>query len=372
MFDLDVMQAELRSLIYGALLRENEWGAFLDHLTSLLPDAKATLFFHDANHRAGAFSITSGVDDTLSADYAIHYAPMNPWMEGATKRPVGLVVPDQRMLARAELLKSEFYNDFLRPQGVDGAIGVTLHREGSHNSLLSVMSSSAETHDEIGAQRALQSIVPDLQRAFTFYRRRSFPISSDVSGIAADDGDSGLISVGPGRRIRRCNRIAEGILASGHSLYQDAMGRLYSRDPSLIEYLDRCLLLWGRSRDDLPVRSFLLGSAPELPTRVTVIACISDRGERFFRGAECQLIVEPPPSRKVSIRDLQKFYRLTDAEARVCAALAAGATIQEIAASQGVGIETIRTHLRSARQKTGTDRQADLVWLVNRLADRFG
>ena len=140
---------------------------------------------------------------------------------------------------------------------------------------------------------------------------------------------------------------------------------------TILETLDHCLLLWGRSREDLPVRSFLLGSAPELPTRVTVIACISDPGERFFRGAECQLIVEPPPSRQLSICDLQKFYRLTDAEARVCAALASGATIQEIAASQGVGIETIRTHLKSARQKTGTVRQAELVWLVNRLADRF-
>ena len=371
MFDLDVIQAELRSLIYGALLRENEWGAFLDHLTSLLPDAKAVLFFHDASYRAGAFSIASGVEDTLSADYATHYAPMNPWMEGATTRPVGLVVPDQRMLPRTDLVKTEFYNDFLRPQKTEGAIGVTLHREGAHNSLLSVMCSSAETHEEPNAQRALQSIVPDLQRAFTFYRRRSFPVSPDVLGIAASEGDAGLISVGPGRRIRRCNGKAEGILASGHSLYQDAMGRLRSRDPSLIEYLDHCLLLWGRSREDLPVRSFLLGSAPELPTRVTVIACISDPGERFFRGAECQLIVEPPPSRQLSICDLQKFYRLTDAEARVCAALASGATIQEIAASQGVGIETIRTHLKSARQKTGTVRQAELVWLVNRLADRF-
>lgn len=292
-------------------------------------------------------------------------------MDGATKRPVGLVVPDQRMLSRADLLKSEFYNDFLRPQRIDGAIGVTLHREGSHNSLLSV-TSSAKTHEETGAQRALQAIVPDLQRAFTFYRRQPFAISAQAKGSMAAAGDTGMISVGPGRRIRRCNRVAENILAAGHCLFQDAMGRLYSREPTLVDYLDHCLLLWGRSDVDPPTRSFLLASAPELPTRVTVIACLSDQGARFFRGAECHLLIEPPPSRQISIQDVRKFYRLTDAEARVCAALAAGATVQEIAAAQGVGVETIRTHLKSARQKTGTGRQAELVWLVTRLADRLG
>ena len=69
---------------------------------------------------------------------------------------------------------------------------------------------------------------------------------------------------------------------------------------------------------------------------------------------------------------LRTLYGLTRAEAVVAADLAAGLTLEEIAAKANVGIETVRTHVKRAMAKTDTRRQAELVLLVLRSAGFAG
>jgi DNA-binding CsgD family transcriptional regulator len=55
---------------------------------------------------------------------------------------------------------------------------------------------------------------------------------------------------------------------------------------------------------------------------------------------------------------------LTEAERSVLAALVAGRTPEEIAASQGVAITTVRTHIMRLHQKFGVNRTLDVVRLA--------
>jgi DNA-binding CsgD family transcriptional regulator len=61
-----------------------------------------------------------------------------------------------------------------------------------------------------------------------------------------------------------------------------------------------------------------------------------------------------------------KLYGLTGAESRVLLAMAQGLALQEVAAALGVGLHTVKTHLKHIFQKTGAARQADLVALMLR------
>jgi DNA-binding CsgD family transcriptional regulator len=63
---------------------------------------------------------------------------------------------------------------------------------------------------------------------------------------------------------------------------------------------------------------------------------------------------------------LREFFSLTQAEARTASMLVQGQSIEEIATAMGVGIETVRTHVRRALSKTGTSRQGELIALVLR------
>jgi DNA-binding CsgD family transcriptional regulator len=64
---------------------------------------------------------------------------------------------------------------------------------------------------------------------------------------------------------------------------------------------------------------------------------------------------------RVSSAALKTLFGLTNKESEVAAALALGQSLEEIAASLGVGLGTVRTHLKSCLTKTGTSRQAQLV-----------
>jgi len=62
----------------------------------------------------------------------------------------------------------------------------------------------------------------------------------------------------------------------------------------------------------------------------------------------------PPP-------DAQARFGLTEAEAALAAALAAGEALSAYAARRGVRVQTARNQLQSVFQKVGVNRQSDLV-----------
>jgi DNA-binding CsgD family transcriptional regulator len=63
---------------------------------------------------------------------------------------------------------------------------------------------------------------------------------------------------------------------------------------------------------------------------------------------------------------LKNRFGLTPAEARLVLRLMAGDSLRAAANALGIQYETVRTHLKSIFQKTGTCRQAELVIVVVR------
>lgn len=61
---------------------------------------------------------------------------------------------------------------------------------------------------------------------------------------------------------------------------------------------------------------------------------------------------------------LSASYGMTPAETRIAAALAEGMQLVQIAASFGVSRTTVAFHMRNIFQKTGTNRQAELVAML--------
>lgn len=76
------------------------------------------------------------------------------------------------------------------------------------------------------------------------------------------------------------------------------------------------------------------------------------------------VIARPRPDAERIERRVRRVYGLTDAEARVTAALTLGETVEQIAAAHGVRTSTVRAQVRSIFEKTGVHRQSDLVRLA--------
>ena len=76
------------------------------------------------------------------------------------------------------------------------------------------------------------------------------------------------------------------------------------------------------------------------------------------------LISDESASERQSVSLLRELYRLTPSESRLAAELLHGKLLDESAAALGISIFTARSHLKKIFEKTGTNRQSQLIWLL--------
>ncbi|WP_342239132.1 helix-turn-helix transcriptional regulator [Inquilinus sp. OTU3971] len=357
--------AVLIDRIYAALVGEIGWDLFLREVATCLPNGKAVLFFHDIDSGGGAFSLNTGFSADAVAAYGSHFSRVNPWMRAAAQRPVGLAVRAEEMLPRPDLLRTEFYADYLQPYGLGTAVGVTVYKEERCNFMLSVLGAEADDATVDSARALLGQLAPHLRRVFVYYRR------SPQAGAVLQDGLSvldllgiGLILVAPDRRVRHCNQAAEVLIAAGGAVGQDGEGCLRFSSPEVTVALDRALgtIRLGLSRGLLDTQ-LLRRDGDRAPLRVRFVQLDPASVQVFFAGAAAMVLIEDPAisSAAARIESARAAYGLTAAELRVARRLIEGLTPTEIAAVDGVSPLTVRSQLKSIFAKTDTRRQAEVV-----------
>jgi DNA-binding CsgD family transcriptional regulator len=104
---------------------------------------------------------------------------------------------------------------------------------------------------------------------------------------------------------------------------------------------------------DQPLVAIVRGMGPHSPDRNYCIAFVIDGARTHDAG--------------IALKTLEGLYGLTTTEARVAALIAKNFSAAQIAETLGTTLHTIRTHLRHIFEKTGTERQIDLVHLLLRI-----
>jgi DNA-binding CsgD family transcriptional regulator len=69
---------------------------------------------------------------------------------------------------------------------------------------------------------------------------------------------------------------------------------------------------------------------------------------------------------QIDAHALSRLFHLTAAEARIATLIANGARLDDVAVELDISLNTVRTHLRHIFEKTGVERQADLIHLLLR------
>ena len=98
---------------------------------------------------------------------------------------------------------------------------------------------------------------------------------------------------------------------------------------------------------------------------VAHVVPVKRRATDVFSAASCMLVItDISAGASPQAALIQGLFDLTPSEARVAQAIAAGVQPADIARRQGVGIDTVRTHMKGVFAKTGTSRQAELALLL--------
>lgn len=350
------------TLAYSALLGEIGWQAVLDEIVGAAGVDMGTLFYHDVPSGRGAIMLGSGISEAVERDYSSHFAPLNPWMSLVSSTPIGKGVVGEQILSRSRFLRTEYYNDFLRPHDQESSVGVTVRNDDGCFFLLSVL--SGDTDFDRNRKRAdyLTRVSAHMRRTSDFYRRQA---AGAYEGVAAGVGSmTGIatIVVNAAARVVHASPLGERKLALGDTLGADAAGAVFFRDSMAQSIFGHALR--GRLTD-LMTKTVTAGDS-----EVTFVRAAEDTGSRVFMGGTLAILIADRARRRVDGTDrVASAYGLTPAEKRVMGGIVAGRSISEIASGDGVGVETVRSQLKAVYAKTGTNRQAALVRLVAGLAD---
>jgi DNA-binding CsgD family transcriptional regulator len=91
-------------------------------------------------------------------------------------------------------------------------------------------------------------------------------------------------------------------------------------------------------------------------------------GRTAHQSAKTFVLVRDPLARNAAAtRNLRDVFGLTEAEAALAQALQAGIPLGDYARARALSLNTVYTHLRRIREKTGCNRMAELIRKLNDL-----
>lgn len=361
--------SRLISDIYDAALDPTLWTRALENSCTFVGGVSSTLFWHDAASERSAVLHLFNEDPHYTQLYFDRYMPLNPLFPVATFVDAGVVYGSDDLMPRDEFLKTRFYKEWARPQGIVDAVAVNLEKSPTSSSIFNIRRSEKHGPVDPDARRRMALIVPHYQRAVAiaglFDQTRT---EVAVLTETLDEVNAGVILVGAKGRIAFANAPARAMLDEG-MLLRDKGGVLVAVVPEAQRTLRDTV---ARAERDAPTAaadgvSIPLSTSPHQRWFAHVLPLTS--GDRRRAGSLHSAIAaifirktslsSPPP-----LEMLAKQFRLTASEIRVLDAIMKVSSVRAVAELLGLSQATVKTHLQNVFRKTGTSRQSDLVKLM--------
>ena len=230
------------------------------------------------------------------------------------------------------------------------------------------------TDDE--TRRRMRLLAPHVRRAVLVAKVIDLKHAEAATFVdALDSLRAGIILVDAGGLVVHANAAGHVILGAGDFL-SGAGGRLVASDAQADDALREIFAAAGNGDAALGIKGIALPLVARAGERYVVHVLPLTSGARRRAGvsttAAAALFVhkaalEAPSPPEV----IAKTYKLTPTELRVFLAIVEVGGVPEVAQALGVADSTVKTHLARLFEKTGANRQADLVKLAAGFSNPF-
>jgi DNA-binding CsgD family transcriptional regulator len=354
--------------VYRATTDPDAWTEVLRLVGEGLRAAPVAIHVHGLNAtEATTIGIWGRPTPVSLKHYEEYYAGRNVWLlRGAHLLKPGAVLTGEEMCPDEELLKSEYYNDFLRPLGIRYSIRAVLTNEPEPLSYLSASHGHAARRFGDADKRKLEALVPHLTQAVRIQERlESVQSRRRVASGALERLPLGVFFLDARGRVVEMNSAARKIVETKDGLILDR-GTLVALDTKAEVQLQR--MIFGATAAQTG-RLLQYGGAFSLPRsdgRHPLSAMVAPTGVTGLfpssRVASVVVLVEEPVRRTTAPFDaFTGSYGLSPAEASLTARLVGGMSVSQAAIAAGIRPSTARSHLKKIFAKTGSRRQSDLV-----------
>lgn len=364
---------EIIGSIYATIEAPESWPEVLRQLANLLRATAGTLNLYHLRSRRGEVAASFQVNPEFGRSYSEHFASKDVWINSPqAKRALGRVVLGQMLVADEELTRSEFYQEFLRPQHIFHLIGSRIQDHGDSTVVLSLFRPNNKIAFGTEETKFLECLLPHVLRAVqVFFRLSTVSEFKATVGDVLDHLPFGVILVTKSGRPVLANSTAVEIAKARDGLILRAE-RVEASSLRETACLHRLISEASASCSCLTVRpgGTIRLTRPSCGPALIVLVAPVLRNIKFFgeEGASAVLFITDPASNFLEVPEeiLASLFGLTSAEARVCRFLVQGSSLDEVSLKLGVSQNTARTHLKHIFEKTGVHRQSELVLLFTR------
>lgn len=315
--------------------------------------------------------IFSGADASALAKFCEYYSKLNPWLPFWKAAPTMNVLVSDVTAPSTRFSNTEFYEDWLRPNAAQSAVGLKLFDEPGRIAMLAVH------YDPMVARRynasissALTALAPLLKAAVALNRQISETATAERTIAQAIEA----LAL-PAFMVDRCACVkianARGVSLLERLQLQSVDGRVRPRERrAALQFQEAVasICAGGRQTIDIPLHTQDGAFCAALTLHPVSDAPMAAPGNTWMFAPERFVLVlvrERTIERALlNPKLLTDIFAMTPAEARLAACIGTGVSLEAAADSLSVSKETARSQLKQVFAKTDTHRQAELVALL--------
>lgn len=361
---------------YDAALGAITWSEALERFADKFPSLKLAIAGYEG--RLDNTCILAQSKFELVRQYEDYYSKLNPWTDLLLTAPLAPAVSWAHDWVPFEDLKNtEFYNDFIRPQGnVATGFASTLFKEKDRFLVLAANVSFRHLKDAEAAAKAFEIVGPHLRRAFELYRRvEGNELSTRLMEQALNKLTTAVFIVDNQMKVIFASAEAEEVQKRQNVVrvgFDRRMRFVSDNDQkAVVEHIARSV-----GRFVPPCDLFVRLQTPRERPFVAFVSPLPTQDDAFGPGssAHCEgyqfflvFLIDPAREPRMDLDVLSTILGITAAEAALALALLADKSLTTYAEERGISSHTVRVQLKSLMAKTDTHRQAELVNLLSRI-----
>ncbi len=379
-FGLDAI-SRLILQIYDAGSDDEQWPAVLEALRQQWHAAGAALYFVDRKRQPVDRLFSANLPLELVKEYQDHFHRLDVRMERSIPARIDRTLTDHDLVDEALIARHPFYQDYLKRADLRYALGDLVTIDADCIGLCVWNFGWRQPLPDAAGLAAAKLLRGHLQRALQWRRQlRQAGASERVTLDLLDRLAQALILLDQQGQVVWLNSKAAALLRQADGL-KISERELHAGTPGETAALHR--LIRNAAQVARAPRTSAGGALsitrPSLKRAYRLLVAPLPGAARLSAGVPLPklpavgvFITDPAASPVPRPQLLRQLYGLTQAEARLAAALAGGVALKDYAEQSALSLHYVRWLLKQIEAKTDTRRMADLIRLLIGHAALFG
>lgn len=358
--------------LYALVPPQDNWTPFLDAIRSIYNAWNAAmLLVPDNAARLGLYAVSvERPSEQTRRNYTVYadsYFQSDPFVGLPPLAPVTL----HEYLGERRLADSEYYQQFLKPAGTHYILGADIPCEAGFTLRFRVARGQVGQDFDEDDKAFTRLLIPHFSQVGNVIGQYDHLKSEQrVYGGAMEQLAVGSLLVKADGTICGSNRIADEVLNEADGIAVER-SRLAIDDARIAREFNQALrsMCDVSTQEQRPTPTVLRIQRPSGKADLGLVMR-PVKHDPYLPGAESAvaavLMSDPDRAGLISEAALRDLFELTRMEALLARRLAEGLSVTEAADALGIAVNTARSHLRAIFEKTGTQRQAQLIRLVLR------